>query len=126
MDVAMPLVIARAKDFGLIGTETVNELNHNNEFFTKMERVRLAAGQAMGMGDCSKSVTPKFGLMAPHKDKNHVIVRYFMPWKTHPSMAVTGGQCLASCGSRLNVILKSDASDAQETSLVSLHAKFRY
>ena len=97
MDVAMPLVIARAKDFGLIGTETVNELNHNNEFFTKMERVRLAAGQAMGMGDCSKSVTPKFGLMAPHKDKNHVIVRYFMPWKTHPSMAVTGGQCLASC-----------------------------
>ncbi|MEM7520091.1 MAG: PrpF domain-containing protein [Pseudomonadota bacterium] len=23
--------------------------------------------------------------------------RYFMPWKAHPTMAVTGAQCLASC-----------------------------
>ncbi|NND19233.1 MAG: 4-oxalomesaconate tautomerase, partial [Silicimonas sp.] len=23
--------------------------------------------------------------------------RYFMPWKCHPTMAVTGAQCLASC-----------------------------
>ena len=59
-----------------------------------MERVRLAQVRLWN-GRLQKSVTPKFGLMAPHKDKNHVIVRYFMPWKTHPSMAVTGGQCLA-------------------------------
>ena len=23
--------------------------------------------------------------------------RYFMPWQAHPTMAVTGAQCLASC-----------------------------
>ena len=23
--------------------------------------------------------------------------RYFMPWQCHPTMAVTGAQCLASC-----------------------------
>lgn len=97
MDVAMPLVIARAADFGLTGSETAAELDENRDFFARMEKVRLAAGHAMGMGDCSKSVTPKFGIMAPHQDHGHITTRYFMPWKTHPTMAVTGSQCLASC-----------------------------
>jgi len=97
MDVAMPLVIARAADFGLTGAESAAELDENRDFFARMEKVRLAAGEAMGMGDCSKSVTPKFGIMAPHSDHGHITTRYFMPWNTHPTMAVTGSQCLASC-----------------------------
>ena len=102
IDVAMPLVIARAADFGLTGSETAAELDDNRDFFEKMEAVRIAAGHAMGMGDCSQSVTPKFGLIAPHsephyQEQGHIITRYFMPWNTHPTMAVTGSQCLASC-----------------------------
>lgn len=97
MDVAMPMVIARAGDFGLTGYETVAELDANRGFFARMEAVRLKAGAAMGMGDVSQSVTPKFGLLAPAKDGGTICTRYFMPWTTHPSMAVTGSQCLASC-----------------------------
>ncbi|WP_170480765.1 4-oxalomesaconate tautomerase [Ruegeria arenilitoris] len=97
MDVAMPLVIARAADFGLSGYESAEELDGNEEFFDRMEKLRIEAGLAMGMGDVSKSVTPKFGLLAPAKDGGTIAVRYFMPWKTHPTMAVTGAQCLASC-----------------------------
>ncbi|THH38154.1 4-oxalomesaconate tautomerase [Aliishimia ponticola] len=97
MDVAMPMVIARAEDFGLTGHESVAELDENREFFARMEAVRLQAGAAMGMGDVSKSVTPKFGLLAPAKSGGTIATRYFMPWTTHPSMAVTGSQCLASC-----------------------------
>lgn len=97
MDVAMPMVIARAADFGLSGYETVEELDANKDFFRRMEEIRLKAGQAMGMGDVSKSVTPKFGLLAPARDGGTICTRYFMPWNTHPSMAVTGSQCLASC-----------------------------
>ncbi len=97
MDVAMPMVIARAADFGLTGHETVAELNDNRAFFTRMEAIRLQAGQRMGMGDVSKSVTPKFGLFAPARDGGTIAARYFMPWDTHPSMAVTGSQCMASC-----------------------------
>ncbi len=26
-----------------------------------------------------------------------IAARYFMPWEPHPTMAVTGAQCLASC-----------------------------
>ena len=51
----------------------------------------------MGMGDVRKSVTPKFGLLAPANKGGSIAARYFMPWSTHPSMAVTGAQCLASC-----------------------------
>ena len=97
MDVAMPMVIARADAFGLTGYESRDELDANTDFFARMEAVRLEAGLLMGMGDVAQSVTPKFGLLAPARDGGTIASRYFMPWKTHPTMAVTGSQCLASC-----------------------------
>ena len=97
MDVAMPMVIARADSFGLTGYETAVELDENRAFFERMEQVRQKAGALMGMGDVTSSVTPKFGLVAPAREGGTVATRYFMPWKTHPTMAVTGAQCLASC-----------------------------
>ncbi|MEP4030935.1 4-oxalomesaconate tautomerase [Roseibium polysiphoniae] len=97
MDVAMPLVIARASDFGLTGHESAEQLDANTAFFERMEAIRIEAGKRMGMGDVTKSVTPKFGLLAPANQGGTIAARYFMPWKTHPTMAVTGAQCLASC-----------------------------
>ena len=97
MDVAMPMVIARAEDFGLTGHETRAALDDNKAFFARMEAVRIAAGAKMGLGDCRKSVTPKFGLLAAGSATGEVVARYFMPWTTHPTMAVTGSQCMASC-----------------------------
>lgn len=97
MDVAMPIVIARAESFGLSGYESVADLDANTEFYSRMELLRLKAGALMGMGDVSSSVTPKFGLLAPARNGGTITTRYFMPWKCHPSMAVTGAQCLASC-----------------------------
>jgi 2-methylaconitate cis-trans-isomerase PrpF len=44
-----------------------------------------------------ESVTPKFGLIARARDGGHFAARYFMPWTTHPTLAVTGSQCLAAC-----------------------------
>ena len=49
MDVAMPMVIAKADTFGLTGYESVAELNDNTDFFAKMEAVRIKAGEAMGI-----------------------------------------------------------------------------
>lgn len=97
MDVAMPMVLARASDLGLTGYETAADLDANSEVFARMEALRLKAGALMGMGDVSKSVTPKFGLFAPARAGGTIATRYFMPWNTHPSMAVTGSQCMASC-----------------------------
>lgn len=96
MDVAMPMVIARAETFGVTGDETREELDANADLFARIEAVRLEAGRLMGMGDVAQSVTPKFGLIAPARQDGSFMARYFMPWQTHPTMAVTGAQCLAS------------------------------
>jgi 2-methylaconitate cis-trans-isomerase PrpF len=97
MDVAMPMVIARAEDFGLSGYESCAELDENSAFYKRMEPIRIEAGKRMGMGDVHDSVTPKFGLLAPPSSGGTISARYFMPWDCHPAMAVTGSQCLASC-----------------------------
>ena len=97
MDVTMPVVIVRAADFGLTGYESRDELDANRDLLNRMEAIRIEAGAIMGMGEVSKSVTPKFGLLAPARDGGTITARYFTPWQAHPSMAVTGAQCLASC-----------------------------
>lgn len=97
MDVAMPMVIARASDFDLSGAETAVELDANREFYARMEAIRIEAGKRMGMGDVSQSVTPKFGLVAAPVAGGTALTRYFMPKNCHPSLAVTGSQCLSAC-----------------------------
>ncbi|MGI9486487.1 MAG: 4-oxalomesaconate tautomerase [Geminicoccaceae bacterium] len=96
MDVAMPVVIARAADLGLSGYETAEELDENKDFYRRFEIIRIEAGQRMSMGDVTKSVIPKFAILAAPQDGGAIAARYFMPWNCHPSMAVTGAQCLAS------------------------------
>ncbi len=97
MDVAMPMVLAHAEAFGLTCRESAAELDGNREFRERMESIRLAAARLMGMGDASKSVTPKFGLLARAMAGGAAATRYFMPWNAHPSLAVTGSQCMAAC-----------------------------
>lgn len=97
MDVAMPMVIARADAFGLTGYETRDVLDKNSDFLARMEAIRIKAGVMMGMGDVSSSVVPKFALLAPATNGGTIAARYFMPWQCHPTMAVTGAQCLAAC-----------------------------
>ena len=122
IDVAMPMVIARAADFGLTGQESREELDANRPFFERMETVRLAAAQKMGMGDCSESVTPKFGLLAPLPEEGHILARYFMPWETHPTMAVTGSQAMASCALTPDTVAQEMMSVPQERpARVTLH-----
>ncbi len=97
LDVAMPMMIARAADFGLTGLESAAEMDANRAFYDRMEPIRIKAGKLMGMGDVTKSVTPKVGLLAAPSQGGTATVRYFMPWKCHPSLAVTGSQCLSAC-----------------------------
>ncbi len=97
MDVAMPMMIARAADFGVTGSESQAELDANKALFERMEAVRLEAGRRMGLGDVAKSVMPKIGLLSQAREGGHISARYFMPWTCHPTLAVTGSQCLAAC-----------------------------
>lgn len=97
IDVAMPIVVARASDFGLTGYESAEELDANREFYERFEPIRQEAGTLMGMGDVSKSVMPKFAVLSEPRKGGAINARYFMPWNCHPSMAVTGSICLGCC-----------------------------
>ena len=97
MDVAMPIVIGRAIDFDLTGQEPPAALDENKDFMQAMESIRRKAGNQMGMGDVQDSVIPKFALIGSPVSGGTLNARYFMPWNCHPSMAVTGSQCLAAC-----------------------------
>jgi len=97
IDVAMPMVIARAVDFGLTGYESHTELNADAGFFARMEAARRQAGEAMGLGDVAESVVPKFAVLAPPRDGGTVASRYFVPDRCHPTYAVSGAICAGSC-----------------------------
>lgn len=97
IDVAMPMVIGRAEDFGITGYESREELDENKALFERFEPIRIKAGEMMGLGDVTKSVVPKFGLLAAPKNGGSIAARYFMPWTAHPAFAVTGSICTGSC-----------------------------
>lgn len=107
LDVAMPMMILRAADLGLSGTETRAEIDDNTALLARIEAMRCKAGPMMGLGeDVSGSVTPKVGLISAPLAGGALSARYLTPWACHPSMAVTGGQCLAACA-----VLKGSVAD---------------
>lgn len=97
VDVAMPMVIARAQDLGVSGLESRETLDANQALFQRIESIRLKAGEKMGLGDVRDKVIPKFGLLAPAANGGAITGRYFMPWRCHPAYAVTGSICTGAC-----------------------------
>lgn len=97
VDVAMPMVMARADAYGLTGTETPAQLDAEKAILKRIEQMRCEAGRLMGLGEVCDSVIPKVGLLSAPRAGGAISVRYLMPWNCHPSMAVTGSQCVAAC-----------------------------
>ena len=96
VDVAMPMILMRAEVFGKTGYETATELDADTALFARMEAIRRKAGVMMGLGDVSKSVVPKIGLLAAPRHGGTLTSRYFVPDKCHKTHAVTGTVCIAS------------------------------
>ena len=96
IDVAMPMIMMRAKDFGLTGYEGRAEINANKALFAKIEPIRLEAGRRMGFGDVSDKVIPKVGLLSPPRDGGTIASRYLTPHALHAAHAVTGAVCVAT------------------------------
>jgi len=90
IDAAMPLVLLRARDLGVTGRESPEELDANVDLLERIERVRRAAGRLMGLGDVASSVVPKPVLVSDGDDADSVTSRYFTPRRCHASHAVTG------------------------------------
>lgn len=96
VDMAMPVMFAAASAFGKTGEEKPAELDADSALMQQLERLRLIAGQRMGLGDVAQSVIPKIVLVAAPRRGGTVLARYFMPWSCHTAFATTGGICVAA------------------------------
>jgi 2-methylaconitate cis-trans-isomerase PrpF len=96
VDAAMPVMIARAADFGKTGYESVSELNADQAFMARLEKTRIAAGQRMGIPDAADRVIPKPVLIAPPARGGTLAGRYFMPHLCHGAFAITGSVAVAT------------------------------
>lgn len=107
VDVAVPMVIARAAEFGKTGTEDVKALRGDATFFNALRNLWIEAGLKMGLkgkggkpmsaDELANSETiPKVCIVGPPVNGGHISTRYFTPQEGHATMAVTGGCCLAA------------------------------
>ncbi len=107
VDVAVPMVIARAADFGKTSHEKIEDLEADADFMTRLRAVWVEAGLRMALkrpdgrpmtaSQLADSETiPKVCIIGEPRGAGHISVRYFTPQTGHRSLAVSGGCCLAA------------------------------
>ncbi|SFV15175.1 4-oxalomesaconate tautomerase [Pseudoduganella namucuonensis] len=96
VDFTTPMVLIAARSLGKTGHESKAELDGDEAMLARLERLRLAAGRLMGLGDVSGSVLPKVALLGAPRFGGTVSSRYFVPWNCHAAHAATGATCVAA------------------------------
>jgi 4-oxalomesaconate tautomerase len=96
IDNGMPVVVMAASDVGITGYEPRDQLNVDKALKARIERVRLAAGPLMNLGDVTGKVVPKIALLAPPRAGGHVSTRSFIPHECHASIGVFAAVSVAT------------------------------
>jgi 4-oxalomesaconate tautomerase len=96
VDNGMPVVVARAADFGITGYEPVEELGRDAALIERIHRLRLGAGKLMGLGDVSALSVPKTTLVSAPRDGGTICTRTFIPERLHTSIGVLGAVTVAT------------------------------
>ncbi len=96
VDVAVPMVITYAEAMGKTGYESKFELDSDKTFMGELEALRRAAALKMGLGDVSRSISPKICMVSKARNGGSITSRYFTPFDCHDAHAVSGGLCLAA------------------------------
>ncbi len=96
VDNGMPVVVLRASDAGVAGTEDCEQLEDDARLRDLLERVRLEAGPAMGLGDVAATTVPKITLLSPPRGEGAATTRTFIPHRCHTSIGVLGAVSVAT------------------------------
>ena len=96
IDNGMPVIVLRAADVGRTGYEPREQLDKDTELKARIERIRLAAGPLMNLGDVSQKVVPKIALVAPPQAGGAICTRSFIPHECHASIGVFAAVTVAT------------------------------
>lgn len=96
IDNGMPLVMFKAADVGRTGYETVEQMNGDTELKARIEKLRIACGHAMQLGDVTKKNYPKMTLIAAPKTGGSISTRSFIPHVCHDAIGVLAAVTVAT------------------------------
>ncbi len=96
IDNGMPVVVMRAEDMGITGTESREELEANTALREKLESIRLQAGPLMNLGDVSEKSVPKMSMVSQATNGGALSTRTFIPHRCHASIGVLGAVSVAT------------------------------
>jgi 2-methylaconitate isomerase len=105
VDATNAMVFVRAKDLGLSGTETPQAMDADKTLVARLEAIRVAAAEAMGIP--GSAATPKIAVVAPptaftaldgtayDAERADVVARCISMGNAHRAFALTAAMCLA-------------------------------
>ncbi len=96
IDNGMPVVIMRASDFDIDGTESVAQLEANEHLKTRVESIRLEAGHMMNLGDVANKTVPKMTLISEPRKGGVISTRSFIPHRCHSTIGVFAAVTVAT------------------------------
>ncbi|MET3892196.1 4-oxalomesaconate tautomerase [Bosea sp. OAE506] len=96
IDNGMPVIVMRAADLDRTGYESREQLGEDTELKAQIERIRLAAGPLMKLGDVARKVVPKIALVAPPAAGGAICTRSFIPHECHASIGVFAAVTVAT------------------------------
>jgi 4-oxalomesaconate tautomerase len=101
IDNGMPVVVLAAGDLGVTGLEPCAELEADGRLRETLEKVRLAAGPRMNLGDVAGATVPKLTLVAPPSEPGATLAtRTFIPHRCHDAIGVLGAVTVATAALR--------------------------
>jgi 4-oxalomesaconate tautomerase len=96
IDNGMPVVVMKASDVGATGYESPEQLEANTSVRELIERIRLAAGPLMNLGDVRALTVPKLTLVAAPREGGSLCTRTFIPHRCHDAIGVLGAVSVAT------------------------------
>jgi 4-oxalomesaconate tautomerase len=96
IDNGMPVVILRAANFGLNGTESPADIEADAAIRARVEKIRLELGPRMNLGDVAKKTVPKMTLVSRPFAGGVISTRTFIPHRVHEAIGVLGAVSVAT------------------------------
>ena len=96
IDNGVPCVVLRAADAGIAGTESSEALDADEALKIRLERLRLACGPLMNLGNVVAKTVPKMTMVSAPQHGGAINTRTFIPHRCHATIGVLGAVSVAT------------------------------